>query len=497
MAVTSAPRLDGDNLKTLPGDVALPAYNRSAVKIGVVHLGIGAFHRAHQAVVFDDALAAGDLRWGVLGASLRSPGVRDQLEPQDGLYGLVVRDGSDESVRMIGAIKGVLVGPEDPAALVEAMASPDVHIVTLTVTEKGYRLDPASGALRLDDPEVAADLVDIASPVTAPGFLTAALKLRRERGLKPFTVISCDNLPHNGKRTRAAVLDMAGRIDPSLNDWIAAEGAFPQTMVDRIVPATTRDDVAALEGRIGVRVLGMVKAEPFTQWVIQDWFAGERPDFARFGAQLTQAVEPWEDAKLRLLNGAHSTIAYLGALAGHDHVHEAVAQPAFAALVQQLWDEAETTLNPPPGLDIAAYRRDLMARFRNAALQHRTRQIAMDGSQKLPQRLLATIAARLEAGLSIDALALGVAGWMRWQEGTTEAGEVVPVEDPLAGETTSRLASADTDERKAAALLALEAVFPTALARDARFADTVTEAFVSLRRHGALETARRVVEMTA
>ena len=494
MDAMSTPRLNSVTLANLPPDVALPAYDRAAVKIGVVHLGIGAFHRAHQAVVFDDALAAGDLRWGVLGASLRSPGVRDQLEPQDGLYALVIRDGAEETVRAIGAIQGVLVGPEGPAALVEAMASPDVHIVTLTVTEKGYRLDPASGALKLDDPEVAADLADLSRPVTAPGFLTAALRLRRERGLKPFTVISCDNLPHNGKRTRAAVLDMAGRLDPTLRDWIAAEGAFPQTMVDRIVPATTREDVAALEARIGVRVLGMVKAEPFTQWVIEDHFAGERPDFAALGVQLTEAVEPWEDAKLRLLNGAHSTVAYLGALAGHEHVHEAVAQPALAALVERLWDEAQTTLNPPPGLDIAAYRRDLMARFRNAALRHRTRQIAMDGSQKLPQRLLASIAARLEAGLPIDALALGVAGWMRWQDGVTEAGETVPVEDPLAEETSARLNVAGDDREKAAALLSMTAIFPTALQDDPRFMDAVTAAYQSLRRYGSLAAAQRVVD---
>ncbi|RZJ00115.1 MAG: mannitol dehydrogenase family protein, partial [Brevundimonas sp.] len=381
-------RLNDAALADLPGDVARPAYDRGQVKTGVVHLGIGAFHRAHQAVVFDDALAGGDPRWGVLGASLRSPGVRDQLNPQDGLYTLVVRDGAEETLRVIGAGRGVLVGPEDPAALVRAMAQPDVHILTLTVTEKGYRLDPATGALRLDDPEVAADLADLSAPRTAPGYVVAALKARREAGLTPFTVISCDNLPHNGKRIRAGVLEMARRIDGGLADWIEAEGAFPQTMIDRIVPATTPEDVARLSERLGVEDQGMVKAEPFTQWVIEDRFAGERPDFAALGVQLTDAVEPWEDAKLRLLNGAHSAIAYLGALSGYEHVHEAVAVPAFRAFVEALWDEAERTLSPPPGLDIPTYRTELMARFSNSALQHRTRQIAMDGSQKLPQRLL-------------------------------------------------------------------------------------------------------------
>lgn len=487
-------RLDNAALKGLPADVARPTYDRAAVKTGVVHLGIGAFHRAHQAVVFDDALAGGDLRWGVLGASLRSPGVRDQLNPQDGLYTLVVRDGAEEHLRVIGAGRGVLVGPEDPAALVAAMADAEVHIVTLTVTEKGYRLDPATGDLLLDDPDVAADLADIASPRTAPGFIVAALAARKAAGLKPFTVISCDNIPHNGKRIRASVIAMARRVDPALALWIEAEGAFPQTMIDRIVPATIPDDVARLSARLGVDDQGMVKAEPFTQWVIEDWFAGERPDFAAFGVQLTDAVEPWEDAKLRLLNGAHSAVAYLGALSGYEHVHEAVTVPAFRAFIEALWDEAQTTLNPPPGLDVAAYRQELMARFSNSALMHRTRQIAMDGSQKLPQRLLAGMAERLAKRQGIEALALGVAAWMRWQEGVTESGETVVVDDPLAARTAELIAASENDEAEVRALLTLSAVFPASLASDRHFVDAVTGAFLSLREHGAVEAARRVTE---
>lgn len=487
-------RLNDAALSGLPAEVARPTYDRSQVKTGVVHLGIGAFHRAHQAVVFDDALTSGDLRWGVLGASLRSPGVRDQLNPQNGLYALVVRDGAEEALRVIGAGRGVLVGPEDPAALVTAMADAEVHIVTLTVTEKGYRLDPATGDLLLDDPEVAADLADIAAPRTAPGFIVAALRARRAAGLKPFTVISCDNLPHNGKRIRAGVLAMARRIDPALADWIESEGAFPQTMIDRIVPATTPDDVARLTARLGVEDRGMVKAEPFTQWVIEDWFTGERPDFAAFGVQLTDAVEPWEDAKLRLLNGAHSAVAYLGALSGYEHVHEAVAVPAFGAFIEALWNEAQTTLSPPPGLDLAAYRAELMARFSNSALMHRTRQIAMDGSQKLPQRLLAGMAERLAAGQGVEALALGVAAWMRWQEGVTESGEAVVVDDPLAVRTAELIAASENDEAEVRALLTLSAVFPEVLVNDRRFVEAVTGAFLSLREHGAVEAARRVTE---
>ena len=485
-------RLSDAALSGLPADVARPGYDRAAVKTGVVHLGIGAFHRAHQAVVFDDALKSGDLRWGVLGASLRSPGVADQLNPQDGLYTLVVRDGAQEPLRVIGAGRGVLVGPQDPQALVAAMASPDVHIVTLTVTEKGYRLDPATGDLMMDDPEVAADLADISKPITAPGFVVAALQARRAAGLKPFTVISCDNLPHNGQRIRAGVLEMARRIDPELADWIAAEGAFPQTMIDRIVPATIPEDIDRLEAQLGVRDEGMVKAEPFTQWVVQDWFAGERPDLTAYGVQLTEAVEPWEDAKLRLLNGAHSAVSYLGALAGFQHVHEAVAQPALRGVVERLWDEAQTTLSPPPGLDVAAYRTALMGRFDNSALMHRTYQIAMDGSQKLPQRLLHTIEARLAADQPVEALALGVAAWMRWQDGIDEAGAAYVVQDPLAAQTAALLAGAETDAARVEALLSLSAVFSPTLAADARFRDAVLAAYISLRPKGALVTASRL-----
>lgn len=487
-------RLSDQALEGLPAEVAVPGYDRAQVKTGVVHLGIGAFHRAHQAVVFDDAIKGGDLRWGVLGASLRSPGVRDQLNPQDGLYTLVVRDGSDEHLRVIGAGRGVLVGPENPAALVAAMADADVQIITLTVTEKGYRLDPATGDLLLDDPEVAADLADIAAPRTAPAFIVAALQARKAAGLKPFTVISCDNIPHNGRRIRAGVIAMARHIDPALADWIEAEGAFPQTMIDRIVPATIPEDIEKLRARLGVEDQGMVKAEPFTQWVIEDWFAGERPDFASLGVQLTDAVEPWEDAKLRLLNGAHSAVAYLGALSGHEHVHEAVAVPAFRAYVEALWDEAQTTLNPPPGLDISAYRAELMARFSNAALMHRTRQIAMDGSQKLPQRLLAGAAERLAAGQGIEAIALCVAAWMKWQSGVTESGESFVVDDPLAAKTAKLLAGADNDQARVSALLTLSAVFPPALAADDRFAVAVTGAYLSLSRNGAIQAAAQVVD---
>lgn len=486
-------RLSRQTLDTLPADAARPAYDRAAVTCGVIHLGIGAFHRAHQAAVFDAALTAGDDRWGIIGVSLRSAGVRDQMVPQDGLYTLLVREGEAQQVQIIGAVQDVLVAPEDPAALVDALASPDVHIVTLTVTEKGYKLDPATGRLIADDPAVAADLASLDAPQTAPGFIVAGLARRRNAGLPPFTAISCDNLPHNGRRLEQAVLAIARAHDPALAAWIEAEGAFPQTMIDRIVPATTPDDIAALGETLGVEDRAMVKTEPFTQWVIEDRFAGPRPDFAALGVQLTESVPPWEDAKLRLLNGAHSGIAYLGGLAGIDYVHEVVASADGRRFTETLWDEAQSTLAPPPGLDVTAYRRELMARrFANSALQHRTRQIAMDGSQKLPQRLLGTIAARAGKGEASPALTLAVAAWMRWQSGVDDAGAAFAVDDPLADRTAAALVGCTSAAERVDALLALDAIFPATLAADAAFRDALVDWLALLEEKGARAALDRI-----
>ena len=479
------PRLSPQAMAILPDEVERPGYDRAGVAAGVVHLGVGAFHRAHQAVVFDDLIRRGDRRWAIRGASLRSPDVRDRLAPQDGLYTLVVRDGAAERCRVIGALREVLVATEAPAGLVEALAAPGAHIITLTVTEKGYRLDPASGALRQDDPDVAADLLDLSAPRTAPGFLTAALAARRARGLGPFTAVSCDNLPHNGARLRDAVLAMAAHHDPGLADWIARHGAFPRTMVDRIVPATTEADIDALVAATGLRDPAMVKTEPFSQWVIEDRFAGERPDFEAVGVQLTADVAPWEAAKLRLLNGAHSAIAYLGGLAGDEFVHQFVARPQGAAFVRRLWDEAQPTLSPPPGLDLARYRAELMARFTNPALQHRTRQIATDGSQKLPQRLLAPLAARLASGASIDALGLALAAWMRWQAGRDDAGQRFTVDDPMAAAATRAIFGLHDPADQALALLGIAAIFPPALAAEPRLREVLARQASRLARLGA------------
>ncbi len=418
-------RLSQATARRLPSDVARCGYDPASIGVGIVHLGIGAFHRAHQAVYIDDLLAQSAGDWRILGVSLRSQAVRDQLVPQDGLYTLVEREGEDERLRIIGSIADVLVAPENPQAVLDAIAAPATHIVSLTITEKGYCHDPASGAINWDHPDIVNDLANLAAPKSAIGYLAAGLKQRMETGTGPITLMSCDNLPHNGAVLKAVLTAFVAKTAPELTAWLAANTSFPATMVDRIVPATTDTDLDRLAARLGVADNGMVKAEPFSQWVIEDDFAGPRPAFETVGAQLVADVRPFELAKLRMLNGSHSTIAYLGLFYGHETVDQAMADPRVAPVIDALMEEAAATLPGVPGLDPVSYAEALKARFSNAALAHRLSQIAMDGSQKLPQRLLGTIADLHLAGRAPRAAATGVAAWMRHFSGPF-------VNDPLA-----------------------------------------------------------------
>jgi fructuronate reductase len=440
-------------LADLPPDVARPGYDRNVAQTGIVHLGIGAFHRAHMADFIDRVLAAGDLRWGITGVSLRSPAVRDQLGPQDGLYTLVTRDGSGETLRVIGAADRVLVAADDPAAVIAAMAHPDVRIISLTVTEKGYCHDPATGALNADHPDIVQDFADPTAPRSAIGFLVAGLAARRNAGAGAVTLLSCDNLPHNGAVLGRVVRAFARRARPDLLGWIEAHVTTPSTMVDRIVPATTEADRLALAARLGFEDRGMVKAEPFTQWVVEDDFAAGRPDLGAVGVQLVKDVRPHELAKLRMLNGSHSTIAYMGLARGYAFVDQAIADPAIAATVAALMEEAASTLPVMPGFDPAIYARQLLDRFANPALAHRLAQIAIDGSQKLPQRLVQTVADRHAAGQPAPAAARGIAAWMQHLAGAH-------VDDPMAARLVPLAQAAAGDiGRLVEALSDVEAIF--------------------------------------
>lgn len=487
-------RLSRGTLAGLPAGIARPTYDLDAARIGIVHLGIGAFHRAHQAVYVDDILAAGERDWAICGASLRSPDTSDALVPQDGLYTVAVRSGAGERPRVIGAVRRLLVAPADPDALIGAMADPAVRIVSLTVTEKGYCHDPATGELRQDHPDIIADLETPLAPRSAPGFLVEALRRRHAAGLAPFTVLCCDNLPANGATVARVVERFAALRDPDLGRWVEGEVAFPSTMVDRIVPATTDADRAAMATTLGVEDAWPVLTEPFTQWVIEDRFGAGRPRFEEAGAELVPDVAPYELMKLRLLNGSHSTLAYLGYLAGHETIADTMADQAFVRLIRGLMDKEVTpTLTVPPGADLAAYKASLLERFTNPALKHRTWQIAMDGSQKLPQRLLATIRDRLEKGAPIARLALGVAGWMRYVTGVDEAGRPIDVRDPL-GRQFQEIAreTGPIADRLAPALLSVVAIFGDDLPHDPRFVTAVTAALSEIYRHGVVDTVAKV-----
>lgn len=483
-------RLSTRSLTTLPASVARPAYERDQTAIGIVHLGVGAFHRAHQAAVIEDCLARGEKGWAIAGASLRSADTRDALQPQDNLYTLSVRSAAGEALRVIGAIRESHVAPENPGALLARMAAPTTKIVSLTVTEKGYCHDPATGELNEAHPDIIHDLANPDAPRSAIGYLAKALRMRRANHTSAFTILCCDNLPANGRTVKRVIDRFAHLLNKDFGHWVAGEVACPASMVDRIVPATTDEDRTRISGLLGVEDRWPVVTEPFLQWVVEDVFPSGRPDFALSGVEMVKDVTPFEHMKLRLLNGSHSTIAYLGYLAGYETVADTIADPAFARLIRAMMDaEITPTLHMPAGTDLNGYKSALIERFRNPALKHRTWQIAMDGSQKLPQRLLGTIRDRLKAGAPIDRLALGVAGWMRYVAGTDEKGAPIDVRDPLAAKLAAVATEAGPSAaRLAPALLAMTEIFGTDLPDDPRFTAPVTKALESLFAKGAAKT---------
>ncbi len=467
-------------LPALPASVGVPRYDVRTIGVGIVHLGLGAFHRAHQAV-YTDALLHDDPRWGICGVSLKTPRATAGLAPQDGLYSVLWKGAAGTRAQVIGSLREVCFAGDDRPGLVRRMADPRIAVVTLTVTEKGYSHDPATGALNFAHPDIAADLAHPHAPVSAVGTLVAALDARRAANSGPLSIVCCDNLPHNGHTLAALVREFAHARDPALPAWIDDHASFPDTMVDRIVPATTPADIAEAATLLGVDDASPVCAEHYGQWVIENRFAGAHPDWDTVGAQYASDVGVYETMKLRLLNGSHSAIAYLGFLMGHATVWQATADPLLAHFVERLMaDEIVPTLMAPPGVDLAGYCASLLARFRNTALPHRTQQIAMDGSQKLPQRLLDTIRDRRRAGAAYPRLATAVGGWIRYASGSDEAGRAIDVADPLR-ETFARLAAAHGDNRAALAdaFIDLRSVFGD-LGDDPAFRKTVRDAAIAL-----------------
>jgi fructuronate reductase len=461
---------------------------------GIVHLGLGAFYRAHGAIYVAEAMKKSGGDWGIVGVSLVRPDQRDLLQPQDFAYTAVELGPDGEKPQVISIINDLLVAPEDPQAVLNAASAPATRIVTLTVTEKGYCHEPSTGRLNREHPDILHDLANPPGPKSTIGFLVRALERRRGEGTRPFTVLCCDNLPENGRVVRGIVLEFASLVDEGLAEWIAAEVAFPSTMVDRIVPATKPEDIERLAGRTGVLDLSPVMHEPFRQWVVEDNFVdGVRPDLGAAGVELVADVTSYEHMKLRCLNGTHSSLAYLGYLAGHETISDTVADPVFAAFVRHLWsNEIVPVLHAPPGVDLGGYTHSLFERYANPAIRHRTWQIAMDGSQKLPQRLLGTVLENLTAGRVPKGLILAIAAWMRYVGGRDENGEPIDVRDPLATELKTLSDSVDGAEKTVEALLGVGKIFPSELAGHAAFREALIESYRGLIERGAREMTKDV-----
>ncbi|MGU3575574.1 mannitol dehydrogenase family protein [Brucellaceae bacterium C25G] len=479
-------RLSSVSIAHLPETIIKPSYDRKNVKAGIVHLGIGAFHRAHQAVYTDDVLQQSSDDWGIIGVSLRSPDTRDALLPQNGLYTIVIRDGEAEQVRVISSVIGLLVAPEEPHAVLDVLCDEDIKIVSLTITEKGYCYAAAKASLDEDHPDIIHDLQNPASPRSAPGFIVEALRRRRLKNFAPFTLLSCDNLPANGDVLKRVIIGFASLCDQELADYIEESVAFPSTMVDRIVPATTDEDRQALADNSGVIDAWPVMTEPFSQWVVEDHFTNGRPLWEKSGVTFVEDVSAFELMKLRLLNGSHSTIAYLGYLAGHETVSDVMQAEGFSSFIRDMMDQEITpTLPILPDFDLGNYKDQLIKRFQNTALKHRTWQIAMDGSQKLPQRLLAPARERIQKGMPIDRLAMGIAGWMRYVMGEDEHGHAIDVRDPLLAQIRAHINGYKSPAELVAGFCMIDEVISSDLAQNTVFREAVEDALSRIMRLGA------------
>ncbi|MGZ3304576.1 MAG: mannitol dehydrogenase family protein [Asticcacaulis sp.] len=439
-----------------------PAYDPAAVQVGVVHFGPGAFHRAHQAAYLD-AIAATDPRWGICGVSLHSTGVRDALEPQDGLYTLAILD-EQIGYQIIGAVCEVLVGPENIEAVLERLARPSVGLVTSTVTEKGYCLDP-KWELDFSHADIVHDLNHPATPKSFIGYVAEGLRRRRAAGLSPFVLIPCDNLPKNGERLKSAVVAFAAKLDGELAAWISAHLQCPCTMVDSITPATDDALRTRVNDAIGLEDAWPIQREAFTQWVIENHTHPDGPDWAAAGVTLTDNVPAFERAKLRLLNGPHSTLAYVGLHKGYETVSQAMNDPELAALVRDLMlKDVVPLLEAPAGMDLPGYCEAILKRFRNPAIRHLLSQIAWDGSQKLPIRILSSLSEALARGADVSRFCIPLAAWLRFIRHKAVKGETIT--DPLAEELLALGRTFADDVSDVAKGLQLRSVFPETIAAD-------------------------------
>ena len=485
-------RLSAATLPRLPQSVTTPAYDRQSVTPGIVHLGVGAFHRAHQAVFIDDCLNRGETRWGIVAASLRSPDTRDAIEPQDNLYTFCLRDGESERLRIIGSILETIVAPEEPERLVERMADPRVLIVTLTVTEKGYLTNLAARSLLRDHPDIVHDLENPERPRSIFGFILAATRRRRRQGSQPLTLLSCDNLPANGHVLQKLLLEFAELADPELASFIETNIACPCSMVDRIVPATTDADREAISTALGLSDAWPVVAEPYFRFVIEDRFPHGRPALEKSGVEFVGNVEPYEHMKLRMLNGSHSAIAAIGQIAGLATVADAWGEKPVRDFVDAYWREIERTLDP--AVDGAEFAAGLRERFANPSLQHKALQIASDASQKVPLRILGPLRELLEEKAASRTVIFAVALWIRSCADKNEKGQPITILDPAFKEWDAPDQLAMAPDAVVDRFLTFERTFGSDLPMSETFFPTLKAAYRDIREHGALAAIERFLK---
>jgi mannitol 2-dehydrogenase len=495
--IESAVRLNTASLLTLQEDVRRPVYDRSALVQHTVHIGVGGFHRAHQAVYLDDLLTLDkEPRWGECGIGVLESDarMRDALVGQDCLYTVVEKSAQSQAARVIGSIADYIYAPENRERVLEKMAAEETRIVSLTITEGGYFIDEATRDFTPDHPQIQHDLQHPKEPITSFGCIAAALDRRRERGLQPFTLMSCDNLQGNGDVAKRVLLGFAHLKDPSLEQWIAEHMTFPNSMVDRITPGTTLEDRRALREDFGIEDAWPVMTEPFLQWVIEDHFCSGRPHWEKVGAELVDDVAPYELMKMRLLNGSHLAMAYLGALGGYTYVHEVMQDPGFISLIESFMNEVTPVVPKIPGVSVEDYKKVLIERFANPAIRDQITRICSEGSAKMPKWVLPSVAELLQKGLPTRLLGLVIASWIYYlKQGTNQRGEPLEIIDARGAELRERARIAGLDPRP---MLAVTSIFGQQLPSNPAFVSEVERALDLLSKIGVAATMRRYLSST-
>ncbi len=484
--------LNQKNLEKIGDPVRVPRYDRAAATCGIMHMSVGGFHRSHQAVYTDDILGRAP-SWGIcgIGMLLQDKANVDILQKQDTLYTVLERSAEMDSARVIGSMLEIMHAPPSHADVITRLADPAIKILSLTITEKGYCYDE-SGNLNENHPMVKNDLANPGNPQTAMGYIAAALGKRRAAGAAPFTVMSCDNLPGNGRLTKKILLQFASLADKDLCKWIEKNVAFPNAMVDRITPVTTPEIMAKLRGDFGIEDGWPVVCEDFRQWVLEDHFSDGRPPWEEAGAQMVSDVEPYEKMKVRLLNGSHSALSYLSYLSGHRNVDKAMADPLIRAFVRRYMDEDVTPAVPNvPGIDLDDYKDTLIARFSNPGISDQVQRLAEDGSQKIPNAILPCIRHALKTGGSIKWASLALAGWFRYLSGVDERLEAIAIKDPLADKLIAR---AKLEPGNPLPLLQMKEIFGDDLPASEKLVLEIRAALKSLNEQGAQKSLQSYLQ---